>query len=220
VTLDLREISLIAASLSDRQIQHGGQLICGDPAQPSAAYRQALRAGVLEAILRARDELRVLATLDEGQWNRLPKAGLRVAYDLTPEQSEALGFPLPGAAIGAATASGPPGRRGRGGARMGGGPGRPFGFGPPPGEGEQDLADMVMRLTDEPPPGRRFRRGGAPPPPDPGADGGRSQAPGWRSPVRESQYLELWAKDELRSAFPLPRTLQINLTRPTMIGPA
>ncbi len=194
VTLDPQQISLTAAGLSDLQLEHGGKLTCGDPAEKAAAYRQALRQEVLGAMSRASYPLRALATLSDPQWEQLRGPGLRVRYDLTPEQKAAFGLSPEEAER---EATGPsPGRRGRRGeslrgGRRAGGPmlGRAGRGGPGGGRfplpDEEAMGRLVIRLLDERPPRpgeERRRRPGEERPRRPGEE--RSARPDEERPGR------------------------------------
>jgi len=243
ITLDPQQISLLAASLSDLQVQHGGKLVGGDPTEKDAAYRQTLREEVLGAIGWAAGTLRALATLGDSQWEQLRGAGLRVGRDLTSKQRDALGLsgvPAEG------QAAGPPARPGRGGppgqGRPGpmlgrGGPGQPPGGGPQ-AAGEQEIARMVMTLTEEPPWGGGRARGGAPEGSPgvparqsaggqgeqqvqgPGSGRGQRGRPGrggGRGSVRDSYYLVFSVDGEVRGVSPIPRALRVPVSLPTAL---
>jgi len=217
VTVDTQWTSALVAGLTDLQLAHGGELICGDPQDETASYRQQLREGVLDALNPASEALRALSRLSDGQWELLRNAGLRVANDLTPAQRAAFNLE-PRAENAAPEEARGRGGRGRGGPGFGrGGPaagGRrgPGGFGP--GrlrlEDDREMARLVMRLTDESPyPPREERGTGA------GEGNGPPGGRGWeRSRAAESDWLSFWVGDELRGAIPLPRRLSIQLAVP------
>ena len=241
ITLDPQQISLLAASLRDLQVQHGGKLVGGDPTEKAAAYRQTLRQELLGAIGWAADTLRALATLGDSQWKQLRGAGLRVGRDLIPEQRDALGLsgePAEGQAAGTPARpgrGGPPGQ-GRFGPMLGrGGRGQRGGRGPQAG-GEQEIARMVMTLTEEPPwGGGRARAGaleGGPGVParqsaggqgeqevqGPGSGRGQRGRPGrggGRGSVRDSYYVVFSVDGEVRGVFPIPRSLRVPVSLPT-----
>jgi len=212
VELDLVSIAKLAAALSDRQIQQGADLMYGDPTDRAASYRQALRAGVLRSMSWTTDMLRVLATLGDSQWQQLRGSGLRLGYDLTPDQRALLGVPEAEEAE-AAGAVGPFGGRRGGGRQPGGGMrggrgGRGFWGGP-------EMRGGVMRLTAEAPTddrrgGRGGMRGGG------GMGGGGA---GWmrgspRIEVKESHYLTFWSGDEVQATRSIPRVITVHLGTP------
>jgi hypothetical protein len=246
VTLDLRQISALAAGLSNLQLAHGGKLICGDPTDRTAAHRQALREDVLGAVWRAAGTLRALATFSDGQWEQVRGAGLRVAYDLTPDQRRALGLSVQREQEGPEAVRGP-GRR-RGGPGSGGRRGRGPAFG---GTGlgglgrwgvrvedEGEMARLVLRLIDEPPwggsrgrgpgggeRGRRGDREGRGERRGRGAEGrpGRGQGGGpgpWGRRAVASDYLTFSVDGDIRGAYPVPRVLSVDVSLPSPLGPA
>lgn len=217
VELDLVSIAKLAAALSDRQIQQGADLMYGDPTDRAASYRQALRAGVLRAMSWATDMLRVLATLGDSQWEQLRGPGLRLGYDLTPDQRSLLGVPEAQDERDAAAVGPMGGRRGGGrqpGGGMRGGLGRRGrGF-----WGGAEMRGSVMRLTAEAPSDDRFggrgrggmrggMRGGGP-----GWGGGMRGSPGIE--VKESHYLTFWSGDEVQAVRFIPRVITVHLGEP------
>jgi hypothetical protein len=217
VELDAEEMGLLAASLSDIQIRHGGKLVCGNPKEREAACRQALRAGVLRAVSRSADMLRVLATFSGSQWEQLRGRGLRLEYDLTPGQRDLLGLSEQPAEGGSAEAMAR--RPGRSAPRPGRGMrGRPGGGGARLRGGE--APGMVMRLSEEPPPGTRFgrgrgRRGGGEGTPDRDRRGRPRGRGRWAT---ESHYLGFWSGDEARGLRFIPRVVTVEVTLPEPIA--
>ncbi len=216
VALDLGAVAMMAASLTDRQIRQGGDLMCGDPTEKASSYRQGLRGGVLRAMRGVTDLLRVMATLSESQWEQLRGTGLRLAHDLTPEQRRLLGLPEAGGERGGTTGGFRGGGR-RGAGRQAGRRGRGPGGMPGPGFWGGGAADTVMRLSAEAPADSRFGRGG------PGRGGRRG--PGWMRgawgvEAKESDYLAFWSGDEVRGVRAIPRVIAVSLTLPSQIGQA
>ena len=207
VTLDPQYAGLLADSLTDLQLRHGGKLICGDPAEATAAGGNALRSDVLATLFRHATTFRALASLSDSQWTQLRSSGLRVAYDLTLDQRVALGLaPAPEDPSAARTLAfmgrrGRPfgeGRRGRGGF---GGRGR---RGPDMLE-DQEMARALLALEEERPPHLdRGRQGGD----NQGQQEGRGR---WRRPT-DSDYLTLRVDGDVRSSYPLPHIITIQLT--------
>jgi hypothetical protein len=212
VDLDVVSISKLAAALSDRQMVQGGDLTCGDPADKAARYRQMLRAGVLRAMSWATDMLRVLATLGDSQWEQLRGSGLRLAYDLTPDQRALLGVPEAeepevAGAVGPRGGRRGGGRQPGGGMRGGGMRGRGRFWGGP------EMRSSVMRLSAEAPADRRWGgRGGR-------GMRGRGFWGGWlrgspRIEVKENHYLTFWSDDEVRMVRTIPRVVTVHLEEP------
>jgi len=208
VELDLVSIAKLAAALSDRQIQQGADLMYGDPTDRAASYRQALRAGVLRSMLGITDMLRVLATLGSSQWEQLRGSGLRLGYDLTPDQRALLGVPEAEEAE-AAGAAGPfggrGGRRGQpGGGMRGGRGGRGFWGGP-------EMRGGVMRLTAEAPADypRAWRGAGAV-----GFPGAGRMRGSPRMEVKEKYYLTFRSGDEVQAVRSIPRVITVHLGTP------
>ena len=214
VTLDPQYTSLFADSLTDIRLQHGGKLICGDPSDPTAAARTALRSDVLSTLFRHATTFRALASLSDSQWTELRGPGLHVAYDLSQEQRIALGLaPAP------EDPSAPrmPAFRGRAGRPFGGGRRGRGGFGGPGRRGpglldDQETTRALLTLEDERPPrpdrglGRegRGRQDNA----NQGPPEGRGR---WRRPT-DSDYLTLRVDGEVRSSYLLPHIITIQLT--------
>ena len=210
VTLDPQYAGILADSLTDLQLQHGGKLICGDPSDPIAAGRNAVRSDVLSTLFRHATTFRALASLSESQWTQLRSSGLRVTYDLTPEQRVALGLaPVP------EDPSAPrmPAFRGRRGRPFGGGPDARGAFGGAGGPGrggpglpdDQEMARALLTLEDERPPRLdRGRQGGD----NQGQPEGRGR---WRGPA-DSDYLTLRVDGDVRSSYGLPHVITVQLT--------
>jgi hypothetical protein len=215
--------SALAAGLTDLQFAHGGKLICGDPHDSETSYRQQLREAVLGALYPASEALRALNGLSDSQWQLLRDAGLRVAYDLTPDQRAAFNLGPRPREVSAEEVRRPGGRRrgsrrlGPGGRRGGGrGPRGPGGFGPGSLrlEDDREMSRLIMRIADESPYPARGRRG-----PGRGENDGQQGRPprgrGWgRARATENDWLSFWVGDELRGALPLPRRLSVELASP------
>ena len=213
VTLDPQYAGLLADSLTDLQLEHGGKLICGDPADPTAAGRTALRSDVLSTLFRHATTFRALASLSDSQWTQLRSSGLRVTYDLTPDQRVALGLaPAP------EDPSAPrmPAFRGRGGRPFGGGRGARGAFGGAGGPGsrggglpdDQEMARALLTLEDERPPRLdRGRQGGD--------NQGQQEGRGWSRRPTDTDYLTLRLDGDVRSSYPLPHIITIQLTPST-----
>jgi hypothetical protein len=86
VTIQLREMSWLAAHLDQFEGRFGGRLTYGDPADAEHAFRQILRAAVLDSVAMCSDTLRPLQSLTEDQWNRAGDEGLRWGHDLSSGQ--------------------------------------------------------------------------------------------------------------------------------------
>jgi len=76
----------LIAQLDDLQLLHGGTLAYEDVSTPGGRQRQYLRRELLERVVQGRAVLRLLAALDDAQWDQLRTQGLRLPADLTPEQ--------------------------------------------------------------------------------------------------------------------------------------
>ncbi|MBN1460390.1 MAG: hypothetical protein JXA57_12705, partial [Armatimonadetes bacterium] len=224
LALNAERTSALVAGLTDLQLAHGGKLICGDPLDTQTAYRQDLRATILASLYPVSDALRALHRLSESQWQLLRGAGLRVTYDLTPDQREAFNLEPRVRDASAEEGRAPGGRARRGrefgpGGRGGGarGPVGPGGFGPNRLrlDDDRELSRLVMRLTGEtpyPPRGQRGRGPGENEEEGPRPPGGDR---GWgRQRAAESDWLSFWVDGELRGAVPLPRRLSIQLAVP------
>ncbi len=81
--VDFRDLIWLATQLEGPQWQWrwGGELIYGDPADRTNAYRHAFLSMLLRAVRETRDVLCFLGQLDEEQWQRLSAEGLR-AFDI------------------------------------------------------------------------------------------------------------------------------------------
>lgn len=216
VTLDAQDMGILADSLTDIQLQQGGQIMCGDPSDPTAAGRTALRSQTLSTLWRHATTFRALSSLSDSQWVELRGPGIRVAYDLSEEQRVALGLAPPPEDPNMGPGSRFGDFRGRGGrsfgARGGGRFGGPGGFGGRgsdlPDEGEMARARLVLK--DELPDGTDRRQGRRGRTQQEGGDGGPGGRGMWGAPT-DTDYLTLQVDGEVRESYGLPRIITVQL---------
>ncbi len=81
VPVDIRDLIWLATELEEAQWRWGGELIYGDPADRTNAYRHAFLSMLLRVVRERRVALCFLGQLDEEQWQRLSAEGLH-AFDV------------------------------------------------------------------------------------------------------------------------------------------